>query len=494
MRRTGRSILITLAFCLLTFLPVQAQENMLQNPGFETDYSGRMGRGDFNFPTGWHGWYTDSPHTEHWMNVPPTGYPHNGPFRRSGTNAQSIAKGGGSFTAAAIQRVPNIPAGAVVRGSAWVYLENNEGTNAQVRIGIGSNVVTDVYGDITWSDWEKRLNGQHQISIEHVATGGEVSIFIYATQTWANDPNALYIDDASLTIVGMQDVPTEEDGEVVVVEPPRPNGVPFVAPQNSGEGGAITHIVGSGDTVASIAVAYGVSIDDILALNGLDKTTFLQLDQQLIITPSSDSTQTESDSQSTEDTSEAVVSPVETEEAAEVAEIAEVAEVTETSQVQNSLFLGSQDGTISPTFLVTQHSSSVNIGDSLNGIYSLTFADNQVRIVQVMPEFTGGDLPLDFWVYFWDTNPDLVIPDVMLVVENFTIKLSLSALNSDATDGSITYTATIDSVKDFQGEEVGMTALSQTTLKSPDIYFQPDEAFLNAISEVLELASTRSAG
>lgn len=477
-RWTGRSVFITMILCLLSFLPVQAQQNLLQNPGFESDYSGRMGRGDFNFPVGWHGWYTDSPHTEYWMNVPPTGYPHNGPFRRSGTNAQSIAKGGGSFTAAAIQRVPNIPAGAVVHGSAWVYIENNEGTNAQVRIGIGSNVVTDVYGDITWSQWEKRLNGQHQISVEHIATGGEVSIFIFATQTWANDPNAVYIDDASLTIVGEAEVPGEDNEENVVVEPPRPSGVAFVVPQDSGEGGAITHIVGSGDTLASIAVAYGVKIDDIIALNGLDKSSFLQLDQALIIaTP--DPTRTEP----TEADSEVVVAPVVTDEDVVVTE----------TPAESPTLPNAQDETLFPDMLVTQHSSSVNVEQGLNDTLRLTFSENQFRMIQVMPEFTAGDLLLDSWVQFWDMNPGFVIQNAMLVVDNLTVKLSLSTLEYNTTDGSITYTATVDRVVNAQGELVD-TTIPQNIFENPDVYFQPNGVFMNALSAISGQTNTQSAG
>jgi LysM repeat protein len=315
-RWTGRSLLITLTFCLLSFLPIQAQENLLQNPGFETDYSGRMGRGDFNFAAGWDGWFTTAPSTEAWMNVPPTGYPHSGPFRRSGTNAQSIAKGGGTFTAAALQRVQDIPAGAVVRGSAWIYIENNDGTNAQVRIGLGSNVGTNVNGAITWSGWEKRLNGLQQISIDHVATGGEVTIFIYATQTWPNDPNAVYIDDASLTIVGEGEAPTsgddKSDGDnntVVEVSPPQPSGVAFVSPQGSDEDGGVVHIVNSGDTLASISVAYGVKVEKIVELNNLSPNSFLQIGQELII-----ETPEPVEVEVTEEATEEVPTPVETEE------------------------------------------------------------------------------------------------------------------------------------------------------------------------------------
>lgn len=288
-RWTRHSLIITVLLCLLSILPVQAQQNLLRNPGFEDNYSGR-GRGDFNFPEFWEGWWNDSPRTEAWMNVAPTGYPHTGPFRRSGTNAQSIAKGGGTFTAAAIQRVQNVPAGAILRGSAWVFIENSNGTNAQVRIGLGSNVGDNPYGAVTWSGWQSTLNSQQQISVEHVATGGEVTIFIFATQTWPNDPNAVYIDDAELIIVGEGEAPAADssgDGggntQAAVPTVPRPGGVAFVVPQGETDDGGITHIVSSGDTLASIAVAYGVRVSEIQALNGLS-SAILQVGQELIIT------------------------------------------------------------------------------------------------------------------------------------------------------------------------------------------------------------------
>lgn len=306
MRRwTTRIGVLLMMTCFLGIVPAQAQQNLLVNAGFESDYSGRAGRGDFNFPSGWDGWWTDAPSTEAWMNVPPTGYPHSGPFRRSGANAQSIAKGGGSFTAAAIQIVDNIPAGAQLQGSVWVYIENGQGANAQVRIGIGSNVGNNVYGNITWSDWEKDLNSLQQISVTHTATGGSVSLFIYATQTWPNDPNAVYLDDAELVIVGQGQAPAPATGSPpqnnqtpqVVAQPttaPRSDTANFVSPQTQGGSGGTKHTVRSGDTIAAISVAYGVSVDRILQLNNLQRGSFLQVGQELIIaTPDPDQVETE---------------------------------------------------------------------------------------------------------------------------------------------------------------------------------------------------------
>lgn len=282
-----RSVIFALMLCVLGIIPAQAQANLLANPGFESNYTGR-GRGDFNFPESWGGWYTEAPRSESWMNQPPNAFPHTSYFKYGGASALSISKGGGTFTAATYQEVGDIPAGAIVRGSAYVFIENSSGGNSQVRIGVGSNVGSNPNGAITWSGWMTTLNQYQQISVDHVATGGSVTIFIYATQTWPKDPNAVYIDDASLVIIGEGEAPADSggddgDGGSVNVPAPPVSGVGFVSPQDTDEEDGITHTVVAGDTIASIAVAYGVTVDDILNLNSLDRGAFLQIGQVLTI-------------------------------------------------------------------------------------------------------------------------------------------------------------------------------------------------------------------
>ncbi len=334
---------IALMLALMGLIPVQAQENLLTSPGFETNYSGRTGRGDFNFPAGWDGWYTEAPRSEAWMNQPPNAFPHTSFFKYSGTSALSISKGGGTFTAAAFQEVSDIPAGAIVRGSAFVLLENGSGSNAQVRIGVGSNIGSNVNGAITWSSWMTNLNNYQQISVDHVATGGSVTIVIYATQTWPNDPNAVYIDEASLVIVGEGEAPadssTGDSGSVDVPAPPAQSAeVGFVAPQDTEEDDGIVHTVGSGDTLASIAVAYGVSVDDLLNLNGLDRGTFLQIGQVIVVSTPEPTEEPEVEAPPVEETAaqpeETSVEPVETEAVEEPTQSfgAVITEFTETPE------------------------------------------------------------------------------------------------------------------------------------------------------------------
>lgn len=273
--------------------PSLAQENLLSDPGFEGNYTGR-GRADFNFPEAWGGWWIDQPRSTEWMNIEPIAYPHTGGFKRSGNKSQSISRGYGTFTAAVYQSVQNVPAGTQLRASVYYFLENVSESNSQVRIGIGNNTGNNpTASGIVWSGWGTTVQSWNQISVDAVAAGGEVTVYIYATQTWPNDPNAVYLDDASLVAIGTGAVPTASNGGTtggVVAAPTTPplasvSGpvAQFVQPQRAGEDGVIVHVVQSGDTLAAISVAYGVPASEILALNGLADGRLLQVGQRLII-------------------------------------------------------------------------------------------------------------------------------------------------------------------------------------------------------------------
>ncbi len=274
-------------------LPSAGQENLLSDPGFEGNYTGR-GRADFNFPEAWGGWWIDQPRSTEWMNIEPIAYPHTGGFKRSGGKSQSISRGYGTFTAAVYQSVQNVPAGTQLRASVYYFLENVSESNSQVRIGIGNNTGGNpTAAGIVWSPWGTTVQSWNQVSVDAVATGGEVTVYIYATQTWPNDPNAVYLDDASLVAIGTGAVPTAASGGTtggVVAAPTTPPlaGVSgpvaqFVRPQGASEDGTIVHVVQSGDTLAAISVAYGVPASEILALNGLSDGRLLQVGQRLVI-------------------------------------------------------------------------------------------------------------------------------------------------------------------------------------------------------------------
>ena len=303
-----RMLLIGLMIISVTALlaPAQAQDNLLQNPGFENPgaYSAaqQYGRPDFNFAPGWGGWYTNSPSTTEWMNINPIAFPHTAGFKRNGGASQNIGRGSGTITAAAYQTVGGIAEGTTLRASAYVYQENSQQSGARTRIGIGSNVGNNPTApSIAWSPFTNTVNAWQQVSVETTVPAGNVTVFIYSTQTNPNDPNSVYYDDASLVVIGQGTVDDEGDDGDDDSPPPPPTATPqtfapFVNPQLPNETGRIEHTVQSGDTLAAIAVAYGVDADEIRAKNDLDGG-FLQVGQVLLIQEASEAppTPTEAD-------------------------------------------------------------------------------------------------------------------------------------------------------------------------------------------------------
>lgn len=267
---------------LLSTTGIEAQQNLLENPGFEGSYVS-AGRFDFTFAPGWSGWYTNSPSTESWMNVDPIAYPHPGQFVRAGTFSQDMGRGGGTFTGAIYQVVPNVAEGTTLRFSADVFVENAPNNGARARIGIGSNVGGNpLAGTVQWSPWMRSTMSWQRLTVETTVPAGSVTVFIYGTQDWPNDPNRIYADQAELIAVGEGEVA----GEVVPTVPTSTplNIVPFVRPQGAQDDGSIVHRVQEGDTIVSIAVAYGVPASRIRELNGIQgQGSLIFIGQELII-------------------------------------------------------------------------------------------------------------------------------------------------------------------------------------------------------------------
>lgn len=287
MLRFLRTLLI-LTMLLVFLAPAAAQENLLQNPGFEGNYV-PFGRGDFTFAPSWSGWFTNSPKTEVWMNENPIAYPHTASTKRSGDRSQNIGRGDATFTSATYQVVPNVPEGTTLRFTVWVFQERKGAQGAQTRVGIGAGAQNNPLGAITWSDWMRSLDSWQQVTVEATVPAGPVTVFIYSTQTAPAAANQVYYDDASLVVTGSgtPDAPTAggTPGTPAVPAPPTSTpfvSAPFVSAQGEQEDGSIRHTVQSGDTLAAIAVAYGVPVSRIRELNGVEGS-ILQVGQELLI-------------------------------------------------------------------------------------------------------------------------------------------------------------------------------------------------------------------
>lgn len=285
----------------------QAQTNLLKDGGFENTAYKNVASGDgaasFNVPQDWNGWLTQTPRTEDWMNLVPNGFPHTAGFKREGGRSLSISRGSGIFTVSIYQQV-GVTNGSNLQATAWAFLENVSQSNSRVRIGIDPTGGTNpLSGSIVWSGFYTTVQSWVQMSVDATAAADSVTVFLYASQTWPNDPNAVYFDDAALVVGGggaAAPQPTQPGGGAAVPAPTSPPPVvPFVSAQGAQPDGSIVHTVQSGDTLDSIAVAYGVTRGEIVELNNLVAGSFIQIGQKLTIKAAAPSRPTDTPQPST---------------------------------------------------------------------------------------------------------------------------------------------------------------------------------------------------
>lgn len=275
--------------------------NLLVNPGFEDGSNVRIvAQGDgvsFAVFNGWEGWYVpQTAASESWQNAIPNGTGRNNAgmgFVRNGNRSMELSRGWATFTAAVYQTV-TVPEDANVIGSAWVVMnisgDNASEANSTARVGIDPTGGTNpLSANVIWSSTVTNAlvtGGWRQMTVNATAQGTRVTLFLYATQTVPTEGNGVFWDDASLVVGGGGAAPPagEEAEEAAPPPPPPPAVVPFVSPQSAQDDGSIRHTVNEGDTLSSIAVAYGVQPDDIRELNPeIGQGRFLTVGQVLLI-------------------------------------------------------------------------------------------------------------------------------------------------------------------------------------------------------------------
>lgn len=293
---------ITLTIVVFSFWPTLAQDNLLTNGGLEQGefgaYQGK-GRADLNVPVGWDIWLAQGP-TDGFMNRGDKtfAFPHQGigPEPVEGSTAMNISGGFVQFTAAVFQTV-NVAEGTNLRAEAASQIKactpptnddafcgSDLNSGAQTRIGIDPDGGTDPNApEIVWSAWLQPHDRWDRQAVEATSTGTQVTVFLYNTQPKPFNRNVVYWDDVKLTAEGGGGAaaPAAVAGPTAT---PRPQYVPFVNPQGARDDGSVVHTVQSGDTLDSIAVAYGLTRQDLIERNPtLGSTRFLSIGQQITI-------------------------------------------------------------------------------------------------------------------------------------------------------------------------------------------------------------------
>ena len=423
-------IVMVASLCLLSIVgmttPAIAQTgNLLEDPGFEfsgvwktvVDASSAEGT-VFSVAPAWNGWYTESPRSADWMNRIPNGYPHteNGArFTHGGNRSQEINRGSATFTAGVYQTV-TVAEGANVIGSAWVRmnLDLDSGITAQARVGIDTNGGNSPFdSDIVWSAWAQNVLDINfrQLTVNATATGTQVTIWLFATQNVPSDPNGVYWDDASVTIGGAGGTVTNPEGTAVAAVPtavPPPALAPFVNAQGTRDDGSIVHIVITGDTLAAISVAYGVSMEEILDLNGLTSGRFLSVGQELVIREAGDNDSgggDDADDDTGEPSATEEVDTVDTDEEPE-ATATEASEEEEPEATASDSTDEDKDPTSEPSatpipatstpaptapVAVADNANQVDPADTLGSVCVTLFEDTDVDRIQDETEFFLAD-------------------------------------------------------------------------------------------------------
>lgn len=298
MRLKSVSMLMIVIMIALSGLTVtQAQQNLLNDPGFEVPGDFKVilqEQGDdgvFGVPQAWDGWINTT-RSQPWQNKVPNGFPHTGIFKTPAESTRSlhISRGYASFTIGVYQRV-TVPDKTNLTASAWAFMERAAAdvTGAQWRVGIdvagGNNPNSPT---IVWSPFGTRVNGWEQLSVSATSSGTTVTFWLYATQASPSEPNGIYFDSAVLTTGGAGGAPSVNPTNPSITNTPvipTPAFAPFVAAQPTQSDGSIVHTVVAGDTLDAIAVAYGTTRDELIAINDLPSARFLMVGQKIIIRP-----------------------------------------------------------------------------------------------------------------------------------------------------------------------------------------------------------------
>lgn len=303
----------------------QVSPNLLVDGDFEAPAPWPMqnGIGEVQVAPGWTAWYLDYPPS---YVVPPSScynadgsrmdngcfwmrpeyrdtIRQNHDYRvHGGDRAQKYFSFGRMHQAGIYQQVSNIPVGAKLRFSiyiqAWMCSDvgaspacqggrvSDQPSDMHLRIGIDPTGGTDPFsGNIVWSPEVPAWDRWVRFQVEAIAQSSTVTVFTHSRPEWdwTRMNNDIYLDDAELVIVGP--VPTAAPTPVVPNQPqtqPQPQPQPRAGTRADG---ALVHRVVAGDTLLGIALAYGVTVNDIVLWNNLNPGDYLQIGQELVVKP-----------------------------------------------------------------------------------------------------------------------------------------------------------------------------------------------------------------
>ena len=186
----------------------QQQTNLLTNPGFEEPYSN-------GYANGWAGWHkevTKVPDcTAYYAVRPKWGLELNSDLIHGGQRSQAVGNQFDTWNGGVFQTVNNAKVGSRYRFTFWARgrasnEQHPQPSNTEVNMGVRAGI--DPNGNGVWNDTDVQWSGSgsphdtwQQFSIEAVATGTKLTLFVAADFGGANQCRAhldMWFDDAEL--------------------------------------------------------------------------------------------------------------------------------------------------------------------------------------------------------------------------------------------------------------------------------------------------------
>ncbi len=286
--------------------------NLLQNPSFEGAYSSYIPVTDqqkaacphgacttAQMPANWLPWWvSQTENDEPWQNRMPEWKPvcpyQPCPFPerlKDGVQALQYFSFHSAHTAGAWQQVA-VPANAVVKlsiwGQAWSSATDETFSDfpspVNMRVGIdptgGNNPFS---GSIVWSATQNPYDNYSLFEVEASAQGDRVTVFLWSQPTEARKHNDIYWDGASLVQVGQGTGAAPSASGTsggAVAAPVIVQGGPTATPNANGE---IYAEVQGGDSIWGVAARNGLTLDEILELNGLTRDAIVTQGDLLLV-------------------------------------------------------------------------------------------------------------------------------------------------------------------------------------------------------------------
>jgi LysM repeat protein len=314
------AFLMVLPIWVLASPPAQEQvsDNLLVDGDFEAPdpWIKQDGIDEVQVAPGWLAWYLDEspPYVQPPSNCDKAAdgyhcYWMRPEFRASvdfahrihgGVRSQKYFSYGRMHEGGLMQQVSGIAPGARVRFSIWMQtwmcfnpsecgkegIRSDTPSDMHLRVGIDPLGETDpLTTTILWSAEQPAWDEFVQFQVETVAISDTVTVFTHSRPEWdwARNNNDVYLDDASLVIVGAYATPTTTLS-LSTTTPARAlrTATPTLTPTPFPEG-AVTYTVQMGDTLFDIALKHSMKVDDLLKLNQITTSTMLYVGQPLVI-------------------------------------------------------------------------------------------------------------------------------------------------------------------------------------------------------------------